>query len=503
MNRILVCFVVALAFGQNGSAQPPAPPQSVSATGTELFRGLLNYHGVKPLSLDEYRDANRADVILILMGRRSPLDFEPGYCSKTLLKGGSVLIAAEEPLALTDLGYLPPEFSQLQITGKRVCSPRADRCFNANSWCPFIVPQPENIAEQTIRKEERVPLDPARNLMDGLTRVATNVPSVIRVGPPTSEVEIGSFPRDCQLESVTGPLLPEQSKLVVASTGPANKPHRLLVIADTGVFSNQMMAGTSNSPTDNLAFANAVTLWLKTNDTRKKCLFIENGVVITNFDTVKFDNPTVPPITPPNIPDFDPLSPKFQETFTKVMNDTVGKLQDKDTFNRAILGNFPYDKWLRNAAFGLGVVFLVWLSRRIWNIRHQPDLVPIPKDTGRMASSGKPGSIARRREELLQTGNYTPIVREYLQDLFQAQGFDFNAITPLEQLPPVTITGPDAKTLTAQLRKLWDVAYGPKSRPIIYSRWKELEPMIQAVQHAARDGRWRFDSSRLPGGQTV
>ena len=74
------------------------------------------------------------------------------------------------------------------------------------------------------------------------------------------------------------------------------------------------------------------------------------------------------------------------------------------------------------------MLFLVWLSRRIWTIRHQPDLVPIPKDTGRMASSGKPGSIARRREELLQTGNYTPIVREYLQDLFQAQGFDAHGI---------------------------------------------------------------------------
>ena len=503
MNRILVGFLVLFTLTPSGFAQDPAPPQSVSATGTELFRGLLNYHGVKPLSQADYQGENRADVILILMGRPSRQGFEPGYCNSTLFKGGSVLIATEDSVDLSFPGYLPRNFTPLQITGQRVCSPRPDRCFNANTWCPFVVPQPENITDQMIRKEERVPLDPARNLLDGLTRIATNVPSVIRVGPPTSEVEIGSFPRGCRLEGVTGRLLPEQSKLVVASTGPDTKPHRLLVIADTGVFSNQMMAGTADSPTDNLAFANAVTLWLKANDTRKKCLFIENGVVVTNFDTVKFDNVTVPPITPPNIPDFDPLSPKFQESFTKVMNDTVGKLQDRDTFNRAILGNFPYDRWLRNAAFGLGVLFLVWLSRRIWTIRHQPDLVPIPKDTGRMVSSGKPGSIARRREELLQTGNYTPIVREYLQEMFRVQGYDPAAIAPPEKLPPVTITGLDAKTLTAQLRKLWEVAYGAKARPIIYSRWKELEPMIQAVQQAARDGRWRFDSSRLPGGQTV
>ena len=503
MNRILVCFLVTLVSGQNSSAQAPAPPLSIPATGTELFRGLLNYHGVKPLSLEEYRDANRADVILILMGRQSPQGFEPGFCNSTLRQGGSVLIATEDPLDLKESGYLPRRFSQLQITGERVYSLRPDRCFNGSPWCPFVVPQPENLAEQTIRNAQRLPVDPARNLMDGLTRIATNVPSVIRSGPLTSEVEIGSFPRDCWLEGVNGQPLPAESKLAVASTGPDDRPHRFLVVADTGIFSNQMMAGTSDSPTDNLAFANAVTLWLKTNDTRKKCLFIENGVVITNFDTVKFDNPTVPPITSPNIPDFDPLSPKFQETLTKVVNDTVEKLQAKDTHNRAILGNFAYDKWLRNAAFGLGVLFLVWLSRRIWTIRHQPDLVPIPKDTGRMASSGKPGSIARRREELLQTGNYTPIVREYLQELFRVQGFDPHGTAPPEKLPPVTITGPDGKTLTAQLRKLWEVAYGPKSRPIIYSRWKELEPMIQAVQHAARDGRWRFKSSRLQGGQTV
>ena len=493
MNRILVCFVATFAFTLSGSAQDPALPQSIPAIGTELFRGLLNYHGIKPLSEAEYFRTERANVIVILMGRPSRLGIEPGYCNTTLRQGGSVLIATEEPLDLKESGYLTQRFAQLQITGERVRSSIARRCFNGESSCPFVVPKPENLAEKQ-------PLDPARNLLNGLTRVATNVPSAIRSGPLTSEIEIGGFPIGCRTEFVDGPPLQAESKLIVASTGPEMRPYRLLVVADTGIFSNQMMAGLPEEPTDNLAFANAVTLWLKANDTRKKCLFIENGVVITNFDIVKFDNTTVPP---PNIPDFDPLSPKFQETFTKVMNDTVGKLQDKDTFNRAILGNYPYDKWLRNAAFGLGVLFLVWLSRRIWTIRHQPDLVPIPKDTGRMASSGKPGSIARRREELLQTGNYTPIVREYLQDLFQAQGFDAHGIASSEQMPPVTITGPDAKTLTAQLRKLWDVAYGPKSRPIIYSRWKELEPMIQAVQQAARDGRWRFDSCRLPGGRTV
>ena len=34
-----------------------------------------------------------------------------------------------------------------------------------------------------------------------------------------------------------------------------------------------------------------------------------------------------------------------------------------------------------------------------------------------------PPVLARRREELLQTGDYTPLVREYLQELFAARGY--------------------------------------------------------------------------------
>ena len=66
-----------------------------------------------------------------------------------------------------------------------------------------------------------------------------------------------------------------------------------------------------------------------------------------------------------------------------------------------------------------------------------------------------------------------------------------------------TLTAPKAdrleviKAVRANLRILWEVAYGADPKPIPYSRWKELEPMIDVVRRAADEGRWQFAA---PGG---
>ena len=117
--------------------------------------------------------------------------------------------------------------------------------------------------------------------------------------------------------------------------------------------------------------------------------------------------------------------------------------------------------------------------------------------TGRVAGSAAPGSVARRREEVLQTGNYAEYVREYLRDLFAERGFPVPPGPAASELPAVTATGPDAKAVKANLRILWGVACGADQKPIPYSRWKELEPMIDVVRRAADEGRWQFAA---PGG---
>jgi hypothetical protein len=63
-------------------------------------------------------------------------------------------------------------------------------------------------------------------------------------------------------------------------------------------------------------------------------------------------------------------------------------------------------------------------------------------------------------------------------------------------MPGVEAHGPDAKTLRGHLRILWEVAYGANPKPVTYSRWKELEPMIETVRRAAGEGRWTFTGGR-------
>ena len=136
-------------------------------------------------------------------------------------------------------------------------------------------------------------------------------------------------------------------------------------------------------------------------------------------------------------------------------------------------------------------LLIALLVRRAWRGRHEPDVPPVPTDTGRVAGTAPPGSLARRREEILQAGDYGGVVREYLRELFASQGLPEAAVQP-PRLPEVRVTGRGNTTLREDLRILWDVAFGPRPRPVTYTRWKELEPTIDAVRRAAAEGRWRF-----------
>jgi hypothetical protein len=122
----------------------------------------------------------------------------------------------------------------------------------------------------------------------------------------------------------------------------------------------------------------------------------------------------------------------------------------------------------------------------------------MPRDVGRAAPTSVAGSLTRRREEILQSGNYTELVREYLQEMFVNHGLDpAMRNDPSQTLPKVTVTGREAKTIRSSLCILWEVAFDPQTKPISYSRWKELEPMLDAVQRAAEDGRWHFTTGEL------
>jgi hypothetical protein len=217
------------------------------------------------------------------------------------------------------------------------------------------------------------------------------------------------------------------------------------------------------------------------------------------FDDVTFTLGSLPPLPPlptPKLP--DPLSPEFQKKITDDINKGFADWQESGGPNRMLVGE-PGDKSrlmrvLLMMATLFSIIVLLFLLNRVRSRRYNSDRSPVPDDSGRVAASGVPGSIARRREEILQSGQYGGVVREYLRTLFFDRGIE-NAHSNNPGPMPV-LTGVDAKHLRAEIELFWTIAYEPTLRPILYSRWKELEPMMNSVKTSADADRWRFVSDK-------
>ncbi|OWK47008.1 hypothetical protein [Fimbriiglobus ruber] len=463
-----------------------------------MLQGLLDFHKLQPVRADELNELNARETVLVVVGK-PPRDFAK-KSQQILGAGGAVLIVTQNAVRLD--GYFP-EPTSLEVTGERVFCPSPERVYG-NKWCPFASPADREFLSPLSLLTGGQTAISDRALFAGLGRVATNVPSAARLHSRSQYAnrELAKFP----IHSATDEgRLGEDRVLAISGSGPDNHPFRFLLVADPGVFSNQMLAALGGDErggrgTDNLAFANNVVLWLRGTGTpvnRTRCVFVENGHLIEDFGSVRFSPappipPIIPPLPPPKLP--DPLDPRFQQKLASMTDRFLADREDANAFNHAVVGgpgnDRAYRSVFRNLAIAAVVVGAVVLLNRYRRARHSPDVAPVPRQPGR--TSDAPGSMAHRREELLQLGNYGPFVREYLQTLFTSRGLIEAAGVVPRKLPPVEVTGGHAGTVRGYLRILWDVAYGPKPGSIPYSRWKELEPMIEAVQTAADAGQWRF-----------
>jgi hypothetical protein len=493
------------------AGQPRRPAGDILWSETEVFRGLLRFRGVSPITSDDIGTRhNYEDVIVVILGPSVPGRVDAaGYARRALANGGAVLIAMEDPANLAP--YFPaPSASDARVTGEVVVAKdRTTPCYGGKLFCPFVAPTPQ---PRIALGDLNFVLDdsPHWSLFAGLDRVAVNTSGALAVEKPNRYVEtvVARFPQGClaQRGGLAARDLPADRAFALAGSGNAKNPFRCLVLADPSVFSNQMLL-TSAPPqgeqdrsvaaTHNLQFADRVVNYLRGPLNRTQCLFIENGTVRNSFDDVNIaalQSPPLPIPPPPN-----PLDPEVQRKTTDFINRSIADWQANDGPNRAAAGPAPeYHKFTKAVQFLAAitaVLLLIALIRRAWRGRHEPDVPPVPTDTGRVAGSGPPGSLARRREEILQAGDYTDVVRDYLRDLFVSRGLPTSVPESARTMPEVVVRGPGNTTLREYLRILWGVVHGQNPRPVTYTRWKELEPMIDAVRRAAEDGRWRFAES--------
>ncbi|MGH3449865.1 MAG: hypothetical protein ACRDQW_03890, partial [Haloechinothrix sp.] len=479
-------------------AQPPAgrrePIPTLPATGSEAFRGLFRLHKIEPVLPRQIDEDDYANLIVVVIGHpraiaRGQID-SARYTSQALRNGGAVLIALEDQLSLRAFF---PDRPDAQITGEVVTCPDGRGTYAGFADCPFVVPrQPGEI--DRLLWQVGAP-DAEWGLFLGINQLATNTPGtlVLQSKSPYLRATLAGYPTTASVRLNGGRGLIRADRLFAAAgSGRDDRPFRSLVLADPSVFSNQMMAPPPGmSPNQNVVFADRVVQWLRGPTERAKCLFIENGVPRTDFDVVRYEAlQGMPPLPVPPMP--DPLDPELQRKVTDAINRGIARWQDDDRPNEIVAGTDDrFNRVLRFLASIAAVVLLVVLVRRVWRGRHEPDVPPVPTDTGRVAGTAPPGSLARRREEILQAGDYGGVVREYLRELFAARGWPPTE-TPPRKLPEVIVKGRGNTTLREDLRILWDVAFGPRPRPVTYTRWKELEPTIDAVRRAAAEGRWRF-----------
>ena len=496
---VAAALFAAAAAGQEPAELPPIGP--FPADGTELFRGLFVVEGVYPVK--SVADAEAIDprgLILVLNGK--PLaDHRLAVLADRLYQaGGAVLILAEEAANLSRFAPAA-NLEDLAVTGKKVYCTDPSRCLDGNGWLPY--PEPY-IGKGGITQEAA--------LVDGLTRIATNVPSNLRlrrrfgVGP--AEVRgLAIYPeRTCRAGGPTGPdlerrLLSDQGGgpgsgppsgvseddrlFAAAASGPRESNGKFLVVADPSVFVNEMLTLGAAGGVDNLTFALRVVRWLKTTDggVRGRCLFVDNGAVLGSFAEAGFSPRPIPP--PPPVPVLDPLSPKFQAALADAGDRAAARVADTGWFNK-LLGAGGDDKRFAGtlrATIGLLAAGGLWLvAVRARAARHAADTPPPASGSGTATAVG---SLAKRQADLLKAGDVAGPVREVVAGLFMTQGMTAGSV------PRIEATGPDADGLARRVRAVWDMVLGPAAVPITPGRWKELEPMLDEVYRAADAGRWR------------
>src|SRR5262245_28624406 len=145
--RTAVSLLGALLAAGTLLAQPAAdspPPVEVSGGGTEVFRGLLDRAGIKPITERELTASlglrRFDDVILISLGDPNAQGFrraglEPLKYLQQVSAQGSVLIAAD-----SFLGVQSSAQQQMAVSGDLVECRDEQASHRGKSKCPYVVP---------------------------------------------------------------------------------------------------------------------------------------------------------------------------------------------------------------------------------------------------------------------------------------------------------------------------------------------------------------------------
>lgn len=504
--RILVGFIACLSTGL-ASAQDRAdaedaqekPPLQLPATGTELFRGLLHFNKIKPYRPDlndvdaiNSISGSNARIVLIVHG----LPRDPRLQQMVRIKQFANAIRQHCPTSVT-LIAVGEEFHLSEIAPNVVrdyilatpgltCTQQhlTPESLHSTQWqeCPFVKSTPFDFTGLA-----QGDTTPEWNPFRGFGRIATRHPASLqkRRPYPDSFVPLAYLPNSC-VDQI-GVKIPPGLPFAIGTPSRINTIQPAIILADEDILSNRMIALPD---TDNLPFAvkliKSFDYFLAGSRGDTYCVYFEYGERKTRFNDVTFNvkpSSDLPPLPFPPPQLLDKLG-------TQLADGMADQLDRSDAANSLFNKNQRYYAYLlRLLVLALAVMAVFFFARRAFISRFRNERTAMPIAPLARVKPAK-GLVGQMRQDILIGGDYGPVIREYLRELFIAAGLPDGAHA---RLPAVQYDGRVENTpaLIADLMKLWQTAFGPERR-IPLSAWKELEPMMLRVWRAAEAGRWRF-----------
>lgn len=471
-KRPWIGLLVLLCLGVPAGAQNGVP-----ADGTEILRGLLKYQGFAPV---ESLGRDTRSTLVVVVARPFFPNGVAARLSRHLADGGGLLVLSNDAF---ELFPLMPRVADLlpngRVTGLKVENRNEAVCFRGDSVSPIPVLGAGDPTMIRLAKRGAPVL------------LATREPSTVTTLPNSYlGVEIAHYPPGCRYAA--GGRVGNETAFAVMSD-PAS-PGTAMVYANRAMFENEFMVADdgNGNRTDNFLYTFLVTRHLaermKANGAPVECLFIEDGVVQTDFDRVGFmERPDLK--LPPGFPPVLPPLPVLLDFALDKGNDLVAQAEARDIPNviqRDDRSNRIQEGVLTFLAIVGSIVLLRYLLARGWSTRHAPELAPrlrINPDRG--------GVIPERRYALLESGNLYEPMRDHLRFVFSQWGAtDANR----RNLPDIATDRPTRprQRLVLDLSRLWKIAFDPERTTVTPDDLEDLEEMITELSQAHEAGIWRF-----------
>lgn len=453
----------AAAFVPPGAAFGQGEPVPFGM-GNHAFRFILNELQLQPLHsiIDALEAPDR--TLVIVLGDLSVLNRLPHGLTWFTEHGGAVLLATDRP----DKSG-PNDPFQVRVVGELIVANDPNLAYRGELMdCPLVTE-----------------FQPGHPLFEGITRIATNRPSYLDAGKEWSpECHVAWFTTNIwTVGKVTWRLPPV--RIPFAAAKDVGKG-RMLVLADHSIFINDMMMQPDN---DNFNFASKCVLWLTDGGRRDRVLFVDEGVIVRNFQ-VRVKEPPLPNLSVAEI------------------NQLLGNLESKNVFNRLLLGRTSPIQWVVGALLVCTLGLLLLGGFRLLKARHRIEAeAPLfGKRVARLQATV--ALIHQRHQAMLEEGNLWEAAREVARACFP--GVPSRVVVsptssqgaPLHRppgLPRVTAHGSWRQrwVLKQRVAHLWNLAFGTRPVRISPREFTQLLEHVEDVKAALAQGLLQLDGAEI------